>query len=84
MKKIKIMLAAIIVIASVGGALALKAKNSYANLFCYKTIAGGAGFCTDCMAGKVGGNTTYYYTTTFNCQGCTLIQCTRTAKLTLE
>jgi hypothetical protein len=65
MKKVKVMLTVIAVMAVVGGALAFKAR-SYAGIFCTKQINDGPGFCQGWYIGKLAtvahpGN--FYYTT---------------------
>lgn len=76
MKKVRIMLAAIIVMGSVGGALAFKAKMFTAERYCYKTNA--AGMCTGTVTFKsapVEGLGTFYYTTTNNIANCPQANC---------
>ncbi|HEU4552226.1 MAG TPA: hypothetical protein VFS25_05310 [Chitinophaga sp.] len=81
MKKIRIMLAAIVVLGSVGGALAFKAKNYSPFQYCYRTQTSGictTSFSTEGVANGIGAGT-YYFTTTTDASKCTNLQCTTRA-----
>ncbi|WP_143080968.1 hypothetical protein [Chitinophaga rupis] len=84
MKRVKIMLAAITVLASVGGALAFKAKT-FSQFYCIKTTDNGGGVCTTSLQGKPGGDTFYYYTLTITPTLCNQnTRCTRSIRLVHE
>ncbi|WP_217602354.1 hypothetical protein [Chitinophaga sp. GbtcB8] len=92
MKRVKIILSAITVLAAVGGALAFKAKTFGVD-YCYKTIAGGTGRCTASIQTSFdisNANTpalTYFYTTTTNLAACTTAgapQCAKVGEVVLE
>lgn len=76
MKKVRIMLAAIIVLGTVGGALAFKAKKYSPIGYCYKANSPGT-----CTIGVPIGSTaqpglgTIYYTTTNNTSNCPALTC---------
>jgi hypothetical protein len=83
MKKVKIMMTAIAVLAVVGGALAFKART-FGTQFCTRAVGAGQGKCeTTIYNGKttqaaVG---TFYYTST-DIANCTLADCKVSARLT--
>ena len=88
MNRAKIMLATIAVLASVGAALAFKAKN-FSQMYCIRSLSGhsGPGACTAGFPGKMdAGITTYYCTTTTNPSNCVSgnVQCIARCKLTVE
>jgi len=81
MKRAKVMLTGIAILAVVGGALAFKAKNSD---FCVLESSGGTGTCTASFHGKITTATgaTSYYTAAI-ATDCTTQTCNGTAvKLT--
>lgn len=83
MKKAKIMLLGITIMAVVGGVLAFKAKT-YGQLFCTRLIENGPGICECSYIGKidvVNGNS-YYYTRTDDPTKCKEAPCTSTTSLT--
>jgi hypothetical protein len=69
MKKAKLMLTSIAILAVVGGALAFKAKSAYTSKFCTSTTSG---TCPGAFAaGQAGGTgTQYYYVVTNNANNC--------------
>ncbi|SEL62168.1 hypothetical protein SAMN04488505_102698 [Chitinophaga rupis] len=75
------MLVAITVMATVGGALAFRANMRYSTLYCIRATTLGAGNCTGCLVGKAGGLSAYYYTTTNNCNLCSLATCKFSTRL---
>ncbi|OQP67792.1 hypothetical protein [Niastella populi] len=81
MKKAKIMLTVIAVLAVVGGALAFKANKKFNTNYCILTTAGSAGTCTGEILGyrlatAIDQNkVTYYYTTKNQGDVCTQKNC---------
>jgi len=81
MKRVKFMLAAIVVVAGVGGALAFKAKKSD-TAYC---IANQSGACQIAVASKFDfSKPLVWYTTTNDLDRCTAVQCTSQTSLTNE
>lgn len=83
MKKAKIMLVVITVMAFLGGALAFKAKKE-GQLFCTRLIANGEGVCQGSYIGIIRiapGSKSYYYTTTDDQSACAQAQCISTTFL---
>jgi hypothetical protein len=79
MKKVKVMMIVICVLAVVGGSLAFKAMT-YEGAFCLRAVANGRGICTLSYVGKLANATqpgNFYYTIpTTNLFGCGLANCT--------
>jgi hypothetical protein len=85
MKKIRVMLTAIGIMAVVGGALALKAKT-YSQLFCTRRCVDGPGICQGSYIGRItppGMGACYYTTPTNDGNRCTMAQCTISTYLTV-
>ena len=83
MKKVKLMVTGIAVLAIVGGALAFKAKT-YGQAFCTAPETQTDDACQGSFIGKLGSSgTVYKYTTTTNVNNCANIaSCTNTTTLT--
>lgn len=83
MKKAKIFLSAIAVLAVIGGAFAFKAKT-YGQLFCTRLLAHGAGVCEGPYTGRIrlDNSKCYYYTSTDDQTRCGQIDCTTSTCLT--
>jgi len=83
MKRAKVMLTAIAVLAVVGGALAFKANNKFNKTYCVLTTDGTTGgSCTSEIANSkffvapASNQVTWYYTTKLAGDACTAKQCT--------
>jgi hypothetical protein len=85
MKKVKVMLTAIAIMAVVAGALAFKTRT-YADEFCTRQLEHGPGMCEGWYIGKrasfIPWGKFYYTTVTFNSNVCRMVSCPVSAVLT--
>jgi len=89
MKRAKIMLTFIVVLAVLGGTLAFKANRKFNNHYCILTTDVATGQCTDELVGRffvVGrpNPVTYYYTTKTAGDNCLLKDCTVSTSFVAE
>jgi hypothetical protein len=85
MKKVKVMLTAIGILAIVGGALAFKART-FGQSFCTRALDQEAGTCAAAKyVGKIApgaAGVIYYTSPADNVNSCTTVQCTNSTRLT--